>query len=104
MTEIEFERRLRQLEDWRLQHDEKCNGREERIFLLIESLAKSSGASLTDLEETFRDFSGRSASYSKRLRAVENQLHFARGWMVASAAIGGVLGGVLTTFIGHFLK
>lgn len=108
MTDPEFERRLRHIEDWQLRHDEKCNGREEKIVLAIETLAKSTAASITDLEETLGELDGRSirmaSSQGKRLRAVELQMAFARGWMVAAAAMGGLLGGILSSVFGYLLK
>ena len=66
MTGEDFNQRLRRVEDWCLQHDERCNGRDQRLVASIESLkksleketaaGKSTEARVDALRDSFADF------------------------------------------------
>ena len=94
MTEADFERRLRTIEDWCIKHDVRCDNRDERTIEAIEALKKS-----VEKEATARKIT------DKDLRAMHEEIGNLKVKLAFIAGLGAAGGGVIgSALFQAFLK
>lgn len=74
----ETDQRLRAIENWQAGHEEKCNGRQEKVINVLESLKMKSDQNTAAL-----------SGLGKRVKTLEQSKSWVQGY---AAAIGSVVG------------